>query len=367
MAGLLGNPNQGEGILASLLGEARNPPPPPALSPSALFGALFGTPPRPGFADGIFETIRRRSAWNDRLAHWQKAATGTEEATIERARRNVLAVTADNRWLLDSSVVVASQGSYHNNTNVRTEADIDLRAVHRALKIEYAPGVVPQSAAGALGYSNYGMTFEQIFGRMRSELTGDLSRRFGASNVVSGKKAIRIKGISGSRAEVDVVPTIGFHYVSWDASSSRFNIDEGVAILSTDSAWTVNFPVQHTANGVAKRARTRHRFKKVVRVLKRMRADMTARRVLTVSVPSFLVECLAYLVEDWHFLVDGDDRYARVRRVAMRIQELLSNPQAEASLCEINELKLLFHPAQAWSHSGAVTFADAVVAHLGDA
>ena len=73
--------------------------------------------------------------------------------------------------------------------------------------------------------------------------------------------------------------------------------------------------------------------------------------LLTVSVPSFLVECLVYAVEDWHFLMDGDDRYARVRRVARRIQELLSNPQSARALVEVNEIKLLFHPSQAWSYS----------------
>ena len=98
-----------------------------------------------------------------------------------------------------------------------------------------------------------------------------------------------------------------------------------------------------------------------------MRADMTDHGLLAVSVPSFLVECLVYVVEDWHFLVPTDDRYDRVRRVTIRIQELLSDPAIAAALTEINEIKYLFHPAQAWSRENAMTFANTAVAHLGNA
>lgn len=370
MAGLFGDDPQSSSYrtLQQLL-EGLNPSPPPPPSAGLLSGALAGafSPPPGGVFGSIFESARRRAAWNERFEHWQKPASDTEEMKIGRAWSNVEAAVAGNQWLTEQGVRIAPQGSYHNNTNVRTEADIDLRAVHRLLKIEYAPGVVQQAAWGVLGYSDSGQSFQQIFGRMRSELSGDLSRRFGAGNVVVGKKAIRIKGITGSRAEVDVVPAVKFHHVWWDLNASCYRTSEGVAILSTDDIWTRNFPDQHTANGNAKRVRTRHRFKKVVRILKRMRADMKERGILTVNVPSFLVECLVYLVEDWHFLVDGEDRYSRVRRVARRIQELLSNPAMVGSLREINELKLLFDPGQAWTYPDALVFANTVVAYLGDA
>jgi hypothetical protein len=334
---------------------------------SSMLGGLLARPrTSSGLLDAI-EAVRRRSAWNDRFEHWQRPASDTEETKIGRAWSNVETAISDNHWLNEQGVRIAPQGSYHNNTNVRTEADIDLRAVHRLLKVEYAPDVVQEAARGCLGDSDSSLTFQHIFGRMRSELSGDLSRSFGPGNVVVGKKAIRIKGITGSRAEVDVVPAVGFQYVAWDRTLSRYFTTGGITILSTDNAWTLNFPEQHTANGNAKRDRTRHRFKKVVRILKRMRADMNDRGILTVSVPSFLVECLVYLVEDWYFLADGDDRYSRVRRVSLRIQELLSDPVAAHSLREMNEVKLLFHPGQAWTYSDALVFANAVVAYLGNA
>lgn len=354
------------------LGDFSNPLFPAPTPRAGLASALLSLPPAPptGLGDILSllgDPYRRRTEWNDRFVHWEKPASVSEAGTIERAQSNVLAAIASNRWLSDQRVVIQPQGSYHNNTNVRTEADIDLRAVHPALKIEYDGNVHQETARAILAYSDYGLTFQQIFTRLRAELMTELSLQFGRSNVTPGRKAIRIKGITGSRAEVDVVPTIGLHHVTWLPAVARYKTLEGVVILSTDGGWTPNFPEQHAANGVAKRARTAHRFKKVVRIFKRMRADMTARGLLTVSVPSFLVECLVYAVEDAYFLVESDDRYDRVQRIARRMQALLGASQNAARMTEINEIKWLLRPTQAWSFDAALTFANAVVAHLGDA
>ena len=216
-----------------------------------------------------------------------------------------------------------------------------------------------------LSYGDYGLTFGQIFTSMRAEMTSELARKFGAANIVPGKKAIRIKGITGSRAEVDLVPAVKLHYVEWYPHLNRYNVTEGVAIFSTESRWTLNFPEQHSANGVIKRGATSHRFKRIVRVFKRLRADMMERGLLAVKVPSFLVECLVYIVENEYFLVESDDGYDRVRRVALRMQELLNSPAA-TSLREINGIKLLFHSSEAWTLADARTFVNAVVIHLGD-
>lgn len=234
------------------------------------------------------DPYRRRADWNARFEHWEKPASVSEQGTIERAQSNVISAIVNNRWLSEQQVVICAQGSYHNNTNVRTDADIDLRAVHPALKIEYDRNVHQDAARSVLSYCDYGMTFDRIFSSMRSELTGQFSKKFGRPHVGFGKKAIRIKGITGSRAEVDVVPTIRFHYVTWVPHLSRYNISEGVAILSTENRWTLNFPEQHAVNGVTKRARTAHRFKKVVRIFKRLRTDMADRGLVTARVPSFL-------------------------------------------------------------------------------
>jgi hypothetical protein len=274
------------------------------------------------------------------------------------------AITA-NDWLTLQGVSVARQGSYHNNTNVRREADIDLRVVHPSLRVEYADNVHIPYANTALAYDDAPLTFDQIFTGLRTNLAANFRLRFGEPNVRVGNKAIRIKGVTGSRAEIDVVPAIRFHHVTWIDDASRYQRWEGVAILGRNGRWTRNFPEQHAANGKAKRARTANRFKKVVRIFKRLRADMTAHGAFQGNAPSFLVECLVYSVEDSYFLVESDDRYERVRRVTRRIAELLANEQAADRLTEINGLKWLFHNDQAWTRADARTFAGAASAYLG--
>ncbi len=337
----------------------------PSQSPqNGLFGSL-ATPPPQNFLGLLGETYRRRNEWNDRFAHWERPASVTEEGTIERAERNIRRAIDGNDWLYDHDVIIRPQGSYHNNTNVRVEADIDLRAEHPAAKVEYHQNVVQDAARGVLGYSGLGLTEGQIFAQMRTELMAELGRKFGYLNVVPGKKAIRVRGITGSRAEVDVVPTIQYHYVLWNDLMARYDVLKGVAIYSTDGHWTVNFPEQHYANGVAKNNGTLRRFKRVTRIFKRLRADMQTRGIFSVEVPSFLIECLVYAVEDSYFLVESDDAFDRVLRVARRLKELLSTATIPA-LTEINEIKSLFHYSQPWRPEIATAFVNAAIAHLGE-
>ena len=347
-------------ILLGLSGSA----PPSHSQQNGLFGALAAPPPQ-NFLGLLGETYRRRNEWNDRFAHWQRPASVTEEGTIDRAERNVHRAIDGNLWLNDQDVIIRPQGSYHHNTNVRVEADIDLRAEHPATKVEYHHNVVQDAARGVLGYSGLGLTEGQVFAQMRTELIADLGRKFGYLNVVSGKKAIRIRGITGSRAEVDIVPTIQYHYVLWNDLQARYDVLEGVAILSTDGRWTVNFPEQHYTNGVAKNNRTARRFKRTARIFKRLRADMQTRGMFFTEIPSFLIECLVYAVEDRYFLVESDDAYDRVLRVARRMKELLS-PATIQPLTEINEIKLLFHHSQPWRPETATAFVNAAIAHLGE-
>jgi hypothetical protein len=105
---------------------------------------------------------RSRQSWNDRLIHWERPASDHEEDKIERAAGMVRKVVVANAWLTNEGVTVEPQGSYFNNTNVRTEADMDLRVVHPSILIQYAPGVIVESAYRELGYSSSNLSFAQV-------------------------------------------------------------------------------------------------------------------------------------------------------------------------------------------------------------
>lgn len=343
---------------------------------SILAAALSGRTPTGSLFTGFNSSLstsgtlsgtgfRSRTDWNNCFAHWQRPATVTEEGTIDRAERNVREALGNSDWLVAQGASLYQQGSYYNNTNVRTEADIDLRLVHPLFKVEYSAEVHQPAAESILTYSDSGMSFGTIFSNLRDETAFHLGQRFGAANVdSSGNKAIRLKGMTGSRAEVDVVPSLVYRHVAWNTVFQRYDTTEGVAISGRDGAWTINFPAQHHANGVAKRQRTAHRFKKMVRIFKRFRSDLPDAD--QIKAPSFLVECLVYMVEDHHFLFEDDDAYDRVRRIAVRIRQLLT-PLSAAGLREVNGIKPLFAQGQAWSRADAVKYVDAVIARLGAA
>jgi hypothetical protein len=340
-------------------------PPPPSSSLFSLADLLVPSPPPspPRTLADLFPLealprIRSRSSWNDRMAHWERPASDTEEQQIERAADMVRAVLSNNRRLNDEGVTIAPQGSYHNNTNVRREADMDLRAVHPSIRLEYTPNVMVDAARTALGIFNTGRTYSDVAQEMRRELISELTKKFGASNVdTSGNKAIRLKKQPGSRADLDIALTFTYYWVMWDADALQYRVAEGVAILGKDGSWTYNFPEQHHANGIAKRARTKHRFKRNVRILKTLRDELiSADQLVPKQAPSFLIECLTYAIEDEYFLVETDDRYARALRILSRMGECLNDSSWIMNATEINAIKYLFRPTQPWTVDDAKAF-----------
>ncbi|GEO17872.1 hypothetical protein MAE02_55680 [Microvirga aerophila] len=321
----------------------------------------------PVFSDRIREQYRRRREWNDRFGHWETAESNSETVRIERARDMVKSALAGNAWLMSEGVQFIEQGSFTNRTNVRGEADIDLRIQHPLIKVVYETSMPPlqQAFVDANLYVDAGRSLADVLVQMRREIGNELNRKFGQRFVdMSGNKAIRVKGLTDSRGEVDVVPAFELHLVghSWTM--------KGAAILGQDGSWTFNYPDQHVANGRAKRETTGRQFKKVVRTVKRLRADMADRGIYGTKVPSFLIECLVYRVEDVYFTWIGDDRYDRVRRVLARALDIVEGSQGALyplSINEINDVKPLFGDGQAWTRQDAIAFLRAALTHLGDA
>jgi len=314
----------------------------------------------------LAEGHRTRSSWNDRLTHWERPASDSEGVQIERAASMVRFALTENAWLRNEGVQISAPGSYFNNTNVRLESDMDLRAVHPLVRIEYAPNVYVEAAQAAHGIPQSGRYFGDVVTDVRREITICLEQKFGATNVDGdGNKAIRLKKLPGSRADVDIVPVFSYLWMWWDHPAWQYRYTNGVTILGKDGTWINNFPDQHYTNGVNKRARTRYRFKRFVRVFKRLRDELVRERKLVAGrVPSFLIECLTYAVEDDYFLVETDDRYDRANRILGRMWELLDNVSWISNVTEINGIKFLFRVTQPWTVDDAKGFVALALAQL---
>jgi hypothetical protein len=314
----------------------------------------------------LAEGARTRSSWNDRLTHWERPASDSEEVQIQRAASMVRFALTENTWLRNEGVAVSAQGSYFNNTNVRLESDMDLRAVHPLIRIVYANDVIVEYAQKAHGIPQTGRYFSDVLVEMRRQIVTSLVEKFGAASVdASGNKAIRLKKLPGSRSDVDIVPMFKYLWVWWNNPARQYSQNLGVTILGSDGTWIHNFPDQHYANGVNKRERTRYRFKRFVRILKRLRDELVREGKLAAGrVPSFLIECLTNAVEDNYFLVETDDGYDRTKRILGRMWELLDNALWVSTATEINGIKFLFHATQPWTLDDAKGFVALALAQL---
>lgn len=316
--------------------------------------------------DTILEALaksRTRSSWNDRLTHWERPPSVNEEAQIQRAANAATALVTTNALLTKEGASIRPQGSYFNNTNVRLEADMDLRVQLPDILVKYDDGIDTAQADAEHGYIRTGRTFVDIGNSVRNELAAICRKQFGAQNVDVGKKAVTVAGLSGSRADVDLVPAFNLHWLFADGNGGTY-VTPGAVIVSADGTKTYNFPQQHNANGIEKRNNTAHRFKKIVRMAKRLNCELADDGAISRRLPSFLVECLIYSVENAYFLYPNDDRYDRLLRVLYRANDLLSDSDWHKTATEVNDIKFLFHSSQNWTLSEARAFIIAAIARL---
>jgi hypothetical protein len=102
-----------------------------------------------------------------------------------------------------------------------------------------------------------------------------------------------------------------------------------------------------------------------VRIFKRLRDELVREKKFSPGqAPSFLIECLTYVVEDNYFLVETDDRYDRANRILRRIREMLDNSPWTSTATEINGIKFLFHVEQPWTVDYAKVFVALALAQL---
>jgi hypothetical protein len=306
--------------------------------------------------EAAIAAARSRTSWNSWLESAERPASDHEEQKIERAAAIALQIVNNNTWILLQGVSVKAQGSYFNNTNVRLEADMDLRVEMTQVQVVYQNDLVPADIAHIASFTGTGRSYVQLNADIRNTMETDLVKLFGRSNVdATGQKAIKVHGLDGSRADCDIVPTFELN-VFQKAIYGPIML-RGVAILGRSGVeWTYNFPEQHHENGVAKRKNTSHRFKKIVRMLKRLNYELETLGKIARRIPSFYVECLTYRVEDEYFLIESDDRYDRVIRVLERLFQLLSDAAWCEQATEVNGIKYLFKLNTSWTSTEAMLF-----------
>jgi hypothetical protein len=233
-----------------------------------------------------------------------------DNAAITPLYTDTFAYSLQMRRSSDSrNIKLFVQGSYANNTNVRTESDVDVAVIQEETFLpEYRKdSAYPQSGA------DYGFTPAPAAAKtFKDEVQEALKCKFG-TDVERKNKSIKVHG-NTYRKDADTVPCRRYRDYRQDYRRDASNFVGGVVIYPDNGGMIINYPEQHIANGRKKNNDTNHHYKKMVRIMKKMRYLMedsyiTAYSSAAKNVSSFMLESLLWNIEDsWYLKYCGDYR-----------------------------------------------------------
>jgi hypothetical protein len=288
--------------------------------------------------------------WESTFRRWSRPASNTEDEKRDWTEHAIREAIQESPELSDLSIRVFAKGSYKNNTNVRLDSDVDVAVELQNIFYWEAVNDATGLSGADLGITPYSGSYRPE--RFKDDVERALITKFGNSVVDRGNKAIHVREDSRSLA-ADVVPCFTYHRYDGIDNSGWPIYHQGIQIRPDSGGTMVNWPEQSYAAGVAKNEVTGRRYKRVVRILKRLENDMVEKGV-SAEVPSFLTESLVYNVPNEGFQNNGykaDVRYTLVHLY----NGTLEGGGAEGWV-EVNGLKWLFFPTQPWNKSQAQTF-----------
>lgn len=233
------------------------------------------------------------------------------------------------------------QGSYANNTNVRTQSDVDIAVIQEDIfTTEYrsSGSVYPQSD------SDYGFVTAPARAKsFKDEVQECLWVKFGA-DVERKNKSIKVHG-NTYRKDADTVPCQRYRDYRGDYRKDASNFIAGVVITPDKGSRIINYPEQHIANGRSKNIATHQYYKKMVRIMKKMRYLMeesyyTPYITAAEGVNSFMLESLLWNIPDAWYL-DNCGKFRKVFAFYQMIGWLRAHKGDFRSYKEANGIKPL--------------------------
>ena len=293
----------------------------------------------------------------ENMVWWSKGPGATEAdrcANAETAVRK--AIKADDR-LAALDVSVSAQGSYRARTNVRQNSDVDIC-------VQYNSAFFPDYPAGTTKENFGNVDGTMVFADFKDMVQKALEDYFGKTGVTRGNKAFDVHE-NTYRIDADVVPTFEHRRYTGEhnADGSHYYL-AGVGFKPDDGGLIINWPEQTYDNGVERNAAAGRQYKRVIRILKRLRDKMNDDGVaIAAKTPSFLIECLVWNADVVAF---SKDTYTKmVRHVLADVWNRTRKDEDCLEWGEVNELKYLFRSAQPWTRTDANAFLQAAWDYIG--
>jgi len=284
------------------------------------------------------------------LSTWTAPSSDSEKDKQDRAERMIRQAIDEHDPFKSCSLKVYAKGSYANNTNVRSDSDVDI-AVECTDALYWEEEEKGNRQVSTEPYKGIWTPT-----KLRAELVLAMQKKFPNQVDTSGVTAIQINANS-ARVNADVVPCFSYRYYM------RHGNRDGTKIFKTDGKSIVNYPLKQIKHGRDKNNRTNYNYKKCVRILKRIENAM-AKEAKFKELPSYFIECLAYNCPDYIFTRDTWSQ--TLREILIFIYNALEGDEpSEERWVEVNECFYLFHSQQKWNRQDGRAFAHAAWNYCG--
>lgn len=295
--------------------------------------------------------------WEQTFAGWYQRASDSEQTRYENTCKAINEALRGRGRLDGYTFDVYPKGSYPAFTNVVRDSDVDIAAeltsFYTTKFVQDAEGLTVQD----VGTPYAGNATLEGF---KDDVERALVAAFGQAAVQRGNKAIHIRE-SRRNLKADVVPCVT--HKTWVA---RNDVRVGIRLRNDarPAQEIINFPKQHLEEGTKKNDLTTRRYKRVVRILKRLENEMVEKGVIS-AVPSFLIESAVYNVPNTTFAAS-----TWTSRVEGSLVHIYNGTKTDACIAsmdwlEVNRCKYLFATGQAWTHQTANSFALEAWRYLG--
>lgn len=288
---------------------------------------------------------------------WSKGPADTEAEKCANAESVVRKAIEANEAIGALNISVFAQGSYTARTNIRQDSDVDICVCcYDSFIADYPPGKKGED------FGNVTATLEPA--EFKNMVETALKNYFGGSGVTRGNKAFDVHA-NTYRIDADVVPAFEHRRYTNDTDSNGGpTFLAGVALSPDKGAPIRNWPQQNYDNGVVRNNATGRSYKRIIRILKRLRNKMQEENIVGAgNIASFLIECLVWNAPIEAF--EHDTYSAIVQHVIAEIWNQTRKDEDCKGWGEVNELKYLFRPSQPWTRDQANKFLDAAWNYIG--
>ncbi len=293
-------------------------------------------------------------SWEDTFKSWGAPPSQTEQDKMANAETAIRKAIKANPRLASMDIDIILQGSYRSKTNVKQDSDVDICV---CLNSTFFPRYPAGKTQEDYGNSSGSITFNEF----RNLIHEALEDHFGYGNITPGNKAFDIHSNS-YRIDADVVPAFAHRY--YYDEGYDYHKPTGIAFDTLDGKRIINWPHQTYENCKDKQDRTGERYRKMTRILKRLRNKMQDENYDSAEdVPSFLIQSMVWSAPDDAFnrATYTDD----VRAVLAHCFNETLPAGNHANLKEVNNIKNIFGSHQPFTREKAHAFFSAAWSYLG--